>query len=61
MKAAPTTAIDLPLKALAWEDADGKVWLSYNRPYYLKQRHGLSDEAIKSLLPVGALEEKAAK
>lgn len=61
MKEVPTTAIDLPLKALAWEDDDGKVWLSYNRPDYLKQRHGLSDEAVKPLLPVGALVEKAAK
>ena len=61
MKAAPTTAIDLPLKALAWEDSDGKVWLSYNSPVYLKQRYGLSDDILKPLLPVGALLEKAAK
>ena len=40
MLAAPSTAIDLPLKALVWEDADGKVWLSYNSPDYLQQRHG---------------------
>ena len=61
MKAAPTTAIDLPLKALAWEDADGKVWLSYNRPDLLKQRHGLDDAQLKPLAPIGALLEKAAK
>ena len=61
MKAAPTTAIDLPLKALAWEDADGKVWLSYNRPDLLKQRHGLSDDQLKPLAPLGALIEKSAK
>jgi len=61
MKAAPTTAIDLPLKALAWEDADGTVWLSYNRPDFLKQRHGLSDDQLKPLAPLGALIEKAAK
>lgn len=61
MKAAPTTAIDLPLKALAWEDADGKVWLSYNRPDFLKQRHGLDDAQLKPLAPLGALLEKAAK
>ncbi len=36
MKAVPTAAIDLPLKALVWEDIDGKVWLSYNRPDYLQ-------------------------
>lgn len=60
MKAVPTTAIDLPLKALIWEDADGKAWLSYNRPDYLKQRHGLDDNLIKPLVPLGALLEKAA-
>jgi uncharacterized protein (DUF302 family) len=36
-----TAGIDLPLKALAWEDADGKVWLSYNAPSWIAQRHGL--------------------
>jgi uncharacterized protein (DUF302 family) len=51
MVAAPTVAIDLPLKALAWEDADGKVWLGYNSPSYLKERHGIEgkDEAIAAL------------
>lgn len=61
MKAAPTTAIDLPLKALAWEDVDGKVWLSYNRPDFLKQRHGLNDDQLKPLAPLGGLIEKSAK
>ncbi len=37
----PSLALDLPLKALVWESADGKVWLSYNSPDYLQQRHGL--------------------
>ena len=37
----PSLAMDLPLKALLWEAADGKVWLSYNSPEYLQQRHGL--------------------
>lgn len=41
MAAAPTAGIDLPLKALAWEDANGKVWLSYNSPAWLKARHGI--------------------
>lgn len=61
MNAAPTTAIDLPLKALAWEDAEGKVWLSYNRPEFLKQRHGLTDEQLKPLAHLGGLIEKSAK
>ena len=36
-----TAGIDLPLKALVWQDADGKVWLSYNDPAWIVQRHGL--------------------
>ena len=37
----PSLAMDLPLKALVWEAADGKIWLSYNSPEFLQQRHGL--------------------
>ena len=37
----PSLALDLPLKALVWESNDGKVWLSYNSPEYLQQRHDL--------------------
>ena len=59
MVASPTLAIDLPLKALAWEDASGKVWLSYNTPEYLKQRHNISDELLKNISGVGALLQKA--
>jgi uncharacterized protein (DUF302 family) len=47
MLAAPSIAIDLPLKILVWEDAQGKVWLSYNDPAYLQKRHNVPD----SLLP----------
>ena len=43
MQADQTIGIDLPLKALAWEDEDGRTWLSYNRPDYLAQRHGVHD------------------
>jgi uncharacterized protein (DUF302 family) len=49
MLAVPTAAIDLPLKALAWQDHDGKVWLSYNDPAYLQRRFGLSDDVVKPL------------
>ena len=59
MVASPTLAIDLPLKALAWEDADGQVWLSYNSPEYLKQRHNVPDELVKNIAGVGALLVKA--
>ncbi len=47
-----TAGIDLPVKALAWEDANGKVWLTYNDPAWLAQRHGLgphSAAAIKAM------------
>ena len=44
---AQSAGIDLPMKALAWEDADGKVWLGYNDPAYIAERHGISDrEAV---------------
>jgi uncharacterized protein (DUF302 family) len=59
MVASPTVAIDLPLKALAWEDADGKVWLSYNSPEYLKRRHEIPDELVKNIAGAGAALEKA--
>jgi uncharacterized protein (DUF302 family) len=59
MLAAPTAAIDLPLKALAWQDSDGKVWLSYNDPEYLKKRYGLTDDQIKTIAGSGSLIEQA--
>ena len=59
MIASPTLAIDLPLKALAWEDAEGTVWLSYNRPDYLQRRHDIPEEFMKNISGVGAVLEKA--
>lgn len=44
MQAAQTSGIDLPLKALVWQDEQGKTWLSYNEPAWLAQRHGLGHE-----------------
>lgn len=41
MQCGQSTAIDLPQKALIWEDEDGQVWLGYNDPEYLKERHGI--------------------
>ena len=55
MNAAPSVAIDLPLKALAWQDDAGRVWLSYNSFAYLQQRHRLSDDQIKPLAAAEAL------
>ena len=59
MVARPSIAIDLPLKALAWEDASGKVWLSYNSPQYLKERHGLPEDLLKNIAGIGPLIHQA--
>ncbi|HEY5205876.1 MAG TPA: DUF302 domain-containing protein [Roseiarcus sp.] len=55
MLAAPSAAIDLPLKILVAEDSQGKVWISYNRPDYLKERHGLPDNLLQNIAVVQAL------
>jgi uncharacterized protein (DUF302 family) len=55
MLAAPTAAIDLPLKILVAEDSEGKVWLSYNSPDYLKERYGLPDSLLQNIAVVQAL------
>jgi uncharacterized protein (DUF302 family) len=61
MIAAPSVAIDLPLKALVWEDADGRVWISYNTPAYLQARHSLPQELVQNIAVVEALVRKAAE
>ena len=43
MQSVQTVGIDLPLKALVWQDATGKTWISYNEPYWIAQRHGVTD------------------
>ena len=59
MLAAPTTAIDLPLKALVWEDAQGKVWVTQNSVEYLQQRHSFPEDLEKNLAGAVTLIEKA--
>ena len=59
MLAAPSIAIDLPLKILVWEDAQGKVWVSYNCPDYLKERHGVPQELLQNIAVVETLAVKA--
>ncbi|SAK43533.1 camphor resistance protein CrcB [Caballeronia pedi] len=61
MQAVPSVALDLPLKVLSWEDADGRAWLSYNAPDYLRARHGLDADLMKPLSGVAALAEAAAR
>ncbi len=59
MIAAPSLAIDLPLKALVSEDENGEVWITHNTPEYLQQRHGVPQELIKNIAVVGTLVAKA--
>jgi len=61
MLAAPSSAIDLPLKILIWEDAQGKVWASSNSPVYLQERHGLPPELLQNIAVVETLATKAAE
>jgi uncharacterized protein (DUF302 family) len=52
MQSDQTIGIDLPLKALVWQDASGRTWLSYNDPSWLAKRHGLGaevDPAVKAM------------
>jgi uncharacterized protein (DUF302 family) len=59
MLAAPSIAIDLPLKILVWEDSDGAVWVSYNSAVYLQERHNVPSELMPNLAVVEALAAKA--
>ena len=61
MLAAPRIAIDLPLKILIWEDAQGKVWVTYNSPVYLQERHGLPAELLPNISVIEALAKTAAE
>jgi uncharacterized protein (DUF302 family) len=58
MAANPLAAIDLPIKALAWQDGDNKVWLSHNTHGYIQQRFGLPDDLAQKI-NVAALVEQA--
>jgi uncharacterized protein (DUF302 family) len=59
MLAAPRSALDLPLKILIWEDAQGKVWASYNSPEYLQQRYGIPQALLQNIAAAEALATKA--
>ena len=60
MVAVPTAGLDLPLRALVWEDADGKVWIAYNEPQYVVKRHGLAAAFSENLAAVIPIIERAA-
>jgi uncharacterized protein (DUF302 family) len=61
MVARPTVAIDLPLKALVWQDEAGARWLTYNTPALLVERHGLEPALAARLAPAGDLLETAVR
>jgi uncharacterized protein (DUF302 family) len=55
MLAAPTIAIDLPLRVLVWEDSGGKTWITFNEASYLQERHNVPAELVKNIAVVEAL------
>ena len=59
MLAAPSVAIDLPLKILVWQDDQGTVWVSFNSPEYLKERHGLPEDLLQNISVAETLAMKA--
>ena len=61
MLAAPSVALDLPLKILVAQDTAGKVWVSYNSPVYLQQRHQLPEDLLPNIGVIAALAGEAAK
>jgi uncharacterized protein (DUF302 family) len=61
MIATPSVAIDLPLKALVWQDDEGKVWLSYNSPTYLKERHGIPENLLQNIAGIGPICSEAVR
>jgi uncharacterized protein (DUF302 family)/uncharacterized membrane protein YidH (DUF202 family) len=61
MLAAPSSALDLPLKILIWQDAQGKVWVTYNSPAYLQERHNLPSELLPNIAVIETLATKAAE
>jgi uncharacterized protein (DUF302 family) len=61
MLAAPTLALDLPLKALVWEDADRQVRVSYNTPQYLQERHGFPPELMANIAGIRLIVEEATR
>jgi uncharacterized protein (DUF302 family) len=61
MLARPSIAIDLPLKILVWEDGQGKTWISYNSPAYLRDRHNLPSDLLQNIAAIETLATKAAE
>jgi uncharacterized protein (DUF302 family) len=60
MQAHPSVALDLPLKALVWQDDDGRVWITFDAPAYLGHRHGLTTDQVTQMEGVRAIFDRAA-
>jgi uncharacterized protein (DUF302 family) len=61
MQAAPIAGLDLPLKALVWEDGDDRTWIAYNDPLYIVRRHALAPTLSANLAAVIPILESAAQ
>ena len=61
MLAAPSSAIDLPLKILIWEDAQGKSWVTYNSLSYLRERHNIPPEVLSNITVIDTLAKAVAE
>ena len=61
MIASPSVAIDLPLKALVWQDDAGRIWLSYNSPNYLKERHAIPENLLQNIAGIGPICSEAVR
>lgn len=61
MTSKQTVAIDLPMKAIAWSDAKGQVWIAYNDPMYIAKRHGVNDRPEQLKKMSGALSKLTSK
>ena len=61
MQAEPTAGLDLPLKALIWEDPQGRAWIAYNDPQYVLRRHGLAAALSANIVAVIPLLQRAAQ
>jgi len=59
MVASPLIALDLPLKALIWQDDRGQVWVSYNQPAFLAQRYNISPDLIRVIAALEGIVEAA--
>jgi uncharacterized protein (DUF302 family) len=60
MVASPSLAIDLPLKALVWQDEEQRVWVSYNTTEYLRERHQIPEELVQKIAGLPSICEEAA-